>query len=90
MASPISRVPTRVQPSLIISAVLTALYTFTVAGPMYFSPLGGDVPAGGAKCDPSWMMKLPLVLLCAAIVVLGVYSQPLIAYLRDIASGLIN
>ena len=36
------------------------------------------------------MMKLPLVLLCAAIVVLGVYSQPLIAYLRDIASGLIN
>ncbi|MGN0741789.1 MAG: complex I subunit 5 family protein [Candidatus Fimadaptatus sp.] len=76
--------------TLIISAVLTALYTFTVAGPMYFSPLGGDAPAGGAKCDPSWMMKLPLVLLCAAIVVLGVYSQPLIAYLRDIASGLIN
>lgn len=76
--------------TLIISAVLTALYTFSVAGPMYFSPLSGNVSADGAKCDPGWMMKLPLCLLCAAIVALGVYSQPLIAFLRDIASGLIH
>ena len=35
------------------------------------------------------MMKLPLTILCAAIVALGVYAQPLVTFLRGVASGAI-
>ena len=43
----------------------------------------------GTNRDPGWMMKVPLVILCAVIVVLGVYSKPLVTFLRGVASGLI-
>ena len=35
------------------------------------------------------MMRLPLLLLCAAMLVLGIFSQPLIAFLRGVAAGII-
>lgn len=74
--------------TLIVSAILTAIYLFSVAMPMYFRPLNPELSAlQGAKHDPSWMMKLPLAILCMAIVVLGVFSQPLVAFLRSIAAG---
>ncbi|MBQ3484796.1 MAG: proton-conducting membrane transporter [Clostridia bacterium] len=76
--------------ALIISAVLTAVYLFTVALPMYGRPLNADTAAlEGFNRDPSWQMKLPLILLCAAIIALGLWSQPLVTFLRDVASGLI-
>lgn len=74
--------------TLIVSAILTAIYLFSVAMPMYFRPLNPELSAlQGAKHDPSWMMKLPLAILCVAIVALGVFSQPLVAFLRSIAAG---
>jgi len=76
--------------TLIISAVLTAIYLFTVVGPMYFRPLSGEAVAlSGQNRDPSWMMKLPLTLLCIAMVALGVYSQPIVTFLRQVAGGII-
>lgn len=76
--------------TLIVSAVLTAIYLFTVVIPMYFRPLNGELAAlKGTNRDPGWMMKVPLVILCAVIVVLGVYSKPLVTFLRGVASGLI-
>lgn len=76
--------------TLIISAVLTAIYLFTVVGPMYFRPLSGEAVAlSGQNRDPSWMMKLPLTLLCVAIAALGVYSQPIVTFLRQVAGGMI-
>ena len=74
--------------ALIISAVLTAIYLFTVAMPMYFRPLneGGTL---SENSDPSWMMKLPLGILTALVVALGLFSKPLITFLRQIASGAI-
>lgn len=74
--------------ALIISAVLTAIYLFTAALPMYFSPLNSDVSITENR-DPSWMMKLPLTVLTLLIVALGLFSTPLITFLRQLASGAI-
>ncbi len=46
---------------LIISAILTAIYLFTAALPMYFRPLNADqAQLAGQKLDPSWMMLVPM------------------------------
>lgn len=75
---------------LIVSAILTAIYLFGVAGPMYFRPVNPELSAlTHEKHDPTWMMKLPLTVLTLAIILLGIYSQPLVTFLRNIASGLI-
>ena len=77
--------------ALIISAVLTAVYLFTVVLPMYGRPLNADTAdLEGFNRDPGWQMKLPLVILCVAIVALGLWSQPLVTFLRGVASGLIQ
>ena len=76
--------------TLIISAILTAIYLFTVASPMYFRPLNHDVAEyEGQDRDPGWMMKVPFAVLCILIVVLGMYSQPIVTFLRGVASGVI-
>ena len=76
--------------TLIISAVLTAIYLFSVTFAMYFRPLNADMAQlSGANRDPSWMMKLPLTIIGAAIILLGLYSQPLVTFLRNVAAGLI-
>lgn len=75
--------------SLIVSAILTAIYLMGVALPMYFRPTSAPIAlAEGKTADPNWMMKLPFALLCAAIVALGLWSQPLIGFLRGISAGL--
>jgi len=77
--------------ALIISAVLTAIYLFTVILPMYGRPLNADSAAlEDFNRDPGWQMKLPLILLCAAMVALGLFSQPLVTFLRNVAAGLIQ
>ena len=75
--------------ALIISAVLTAIYIFTAVLPMYGRPLNADTAAlEGFNRDPGWQMKLPLVLLMIAIVALGLWSAPLVTFLRSVAAGL--
>lgn len=75
--------------TLIVSAILTAIYLFTAAMPMYFRPLEADQSAlEGQKRDPSWMMLVPFAVLCLAMVALGLWSQPLVTFLRQTAAGL--
>ena len=77
--------------ALIISAVLTAVYLFTAILPMYGRPLNAESAAlEGFNRDPGWQMKLPLILLCAAMIALGLWSAPLVTFLRNVASGLIH
>ena len=77
--------------ALIISAVLTAIYLFTAILPMYGRPLNAESAAlAGFNRDPGWQMKLPLVLLMIAIVALGLWSTPLVTFLRNVAAGLIQ
>ena len=75
--------------TLIASAILTAVYLFSAAMPMYFRPLNEDqAQLMGQKKDPSWMMLLPFGVLCLAMILLGMYSQPLVTFLRQTAAGL--
>ncbi len=75
--------------ALIVSAVLTAVYLFTVVAFAWFRPLNEENAAlAGKNVDPGWQMKLPLALLCAVVVLLGVFSTPLIQWLRTVAAGL--
>lgn len=74
--------------TLIVSAILTAIYLFTAAMPMYFRPLNPEQAAlEGERRDPSWRMLLPFAILCAAMVILGLWSKPLVTFLRDVAAG---
>lgn len=76
--------------SLIISAILTTIYLMGVALPMYFRPTSAPIAlAEGKTADPNWMMKLPFGLLCIAMVALGLWSQPLISFLRSVAAGML-
>ncbi|MGN1368474.1 MAG: complex I subunit 5 family protein [Aristaeellaceae bacterium] len=73
---------------LIVSAVLTAIYLFTVIGPMYFRPLNADMAhLTDFNRDPSWMMLVPFALLMAAVIGLGLWGGPLVSFLRDVACG---
>lgn len=75
--------------ALIISAILTAIYLFTIVVPAYFMPLGeSSAKLAGENRDPGWRMKLPLVILTAAIVVGGLCASPLIRFLGNVAAGL--
>ncbi len=75
--------------SLIISAILTAIYLFTVIGPMYFRPLNADMAhLADFNRDPNWMMLVPFALLMVMIIALGLWSTPLVTFLRNVAAGL--
>ena len=75
--------------ALIISAILTAVYLFTIVVSALFMPLNESAAdLAGGRFDPGWRMKLPLVILTAAIVILGVSSVPLVRFLSGVAGGL--
>lgn len=76
--------------ALIVSAILTAVYLLYVVVMAAFSPLSdGGMAAFRENRDPSWLMKAPLVVLCAAIVLLGLCSTPLVHYFQAVAGGLL-
>ena len=74
--------------TLILSAILTAVYTFATVSVMLFRPLNADRAAlAGQNRDPGWMMLVPFGILCAAMIGLGLWSQPLVTFLRNVAAG---
>ena len=70
---------------LLISALLTAIYMLSVVVRAYF-------PKAAVKAetveDPGWKMCLPLLVCAGCTVILGLFSEPLIAFFRDIAFGI--
>lgn len=73
---------------LLVSAVLTAVYLFSVVIKAYFPGPGFD-PAKIAQVeDPNAYMKFPMLLICVVILLLGMFSTPLVSYLEQVASGL--
>ena len=75
--------------TLIISAILTAIYLFTVVAYAWFRPLNSDAASlSGKNCDPSWQMKLPLAVLSVVVVLFGIFSTPFVEWLRSLAAGL--
>jgi len=73
--------------ALLLSSLLTAIYTLSTLLPAFFLPL--DASAGmlpEKRCDPGMRMLLPFCLIAAACLLLGVYSEPLIQDLRTIVA----
>ena len=74
--------------ALIASAILTAIDLFTVIGPMYFRPLNADMAhLKDFNRDPNWMMIVPFVLLIIMVIALGLWSAPLVTFLKNVATG---
>jgi len=69
---------------LLLSSLLTAVYTLSMLLPAFFLPLenAAELPK---RCDPGLRMLLPFALIAAACLLLGVYSEPLMQILRAIA-----
>ena len=73
---------------LLISAFLTAIYMLGVVNRAYFPKKNFDhTSIEGAK-DPGWRMWLPLVVCAAATILLGLFSAPLMDFIRDVARGI--
>lgn len=74
--------------ALLVSALLTAIYMLTTVIRAYFPGKDFDYSTLDGIKDPSFRMKLPLIVFTAAIVVLGVYSVPLVEFFTRVAAGL--
>ncbi len=75
---------------LLISAVLTSMYLLSIVIKVYFPGPGFDMKIIEHVEEPhGYAMKAPMVILCIAIVFLGMFSTPLIQYLETIAFGLL-
>ena len=70
---------------LLLSALLTAIYMLGVVRRAFFPSSESAVTA--AK-DPSWQMCLPLLVCSAAVILLGLFSAPLVDFFRAVAQGI--
>ena len=70
--------------ALILSAILTAIYIMSVVISAYFLPLNDDALAGKNQ-DPSWLIKCPLIVLCCAVIALGLHGAAFTGWLQGIA-----
>lgn len=73
--------------ALIFSAFLTAIYLLTIVIRVYFPKKGFDYETIHEVSDPSWKMKLPMVVFAAVIILLGFCSVPLIEFFEKVAFG---
>ena len=73
--------------ALLISAVLTAGYLFTVV-------IKGCFPGEDVKpepnCEAGWRMLAPMAVYAALIVLLGIFSGGIISYLQTLAQTLVG
>lgn len=76
--------------ALLTSSLLTTIYLLVPSVSAYFSPLApGDAPASASRSDGGWMISLTLVTLCVAMLLTGVFSEPLAAFLSRVAEDLV-
>ncbi len=73
---------------LLISAVLTAYYTFEICIKAFFPNKNSRIKEGITAHDPSWRMLLPFGILCVLMVYLGTNSTVVMDTLNFIANGL--
>ena len=72
---------------LLVSALLTAIYMLSVVRRAFFPSGEWDAEAAAQARDPSWQMCLPLILCAGAVILLGLFSQPLVDFFRAVALG---
>lgn len=74
--------------ALLLSALLTAIYMLGIVTRAYFPKQGFDYNTIRDVKDPTWKMCLPLIVCAVGTVALGLFSEPLVQFLGDIAAGL--
>ena len=75
--------------ALLVAAVLTAIYIFTMVYPAFFMklhPEKGETLSG----DPGWRMKVSLILLSILLISAGVFAGRIMAYLTELAGGVFS
>lgn len=72
---------------LIYSAFLTAIYLITIIIRTYFPKEKKETEQTKENFDPSWRMKIPMIIFAVAILFLGFNSKTLIAFLEQVAAG---
>ena len=71
---------------LLASALLTEIYMLGVVARAFFP--GRDVAGETSDAgDPNWLMSVPLLICGACVILLGLFSEPLISFFRDVAAG---
>lgn len=73
---------------LLISALLTAIYMLTVVIRAFFLKEDASYTHLESAKDPGWKMCMPLFVCAASVVILGLFSEPLVLFFADVASGL--
>lgn len=73
---------------LLISALLTAIYMMNITVRAFFPKQEFDYNTIATVKDPGWKMKLPLIVCAIGVVLLGLFSTPLVNFFQDIAAGL--
>lgn len=71
--------------AILFSAFLTAVYLFSIVVKAFFRT--ENLTETVKNQDPNWYMKAPLVLLTVTVILIGVYSRPLLRFLEQIAFG---
>lgn len=70
---------------LLISALLTAIYMMNTVIHAFFPRKDFDYGTLEGVTDPGWKMCLPLLVFSVSIVALGIFSGPLVGFLREAA-----
>ena len=73
--------------TLLISALLTAIYMLSIVVRAYFPDKDFDYDTIADVKDPNWMMLLPLTVFVVVIVVFGLCSAPVTELLTAVAAG---
>ena len=72
---------------LLLSALLTAIYMMSIVIRAFFPKADFDATAIEGVTDPGWKMCTPLIVCAVGNVLLGLFSQPLVQFIADIAAG---
>lgn len=72
---------------LLLSALLTSIYMLSVVVRAFFPNKDFDYGTIASVKDPTWKMCLPLICFASAVVLLGLFSAPLVGFLQDVAAG---
>ena len=74
--------------AILLAAVLTAIYIFTVAYPAFFMKLQ---LAQGEKepRDPGFCMKTVFAILAVLLICAGIFAGPIMGYITSLAGGVI-
>lgn len=75
--------------ALLISSLLTALYLMSIAIPAFFPGKSFRMESISSASDPGLLMTGPLLLLCAACLMMGLFPSKMLRVFGDIAAGLL-